>query len=87
MRPSSFAVVAACVVLPAACNKKQEAKPVEKKAVTEVQVAPKQEVPQKQLPALAADPGGATGKPVWQAGFGGPAIDSAKAIVTPPIVW
>jgi hypothetical protein len=80
MRPSSFAVVAACVVLPAACNKKQEAKPVEKKAVTEVQVAPKQEVPQKQLPALAADPGGATGKPVWQAGFGGPAIDSAKAI-------
>src|SRR6185369_17757142 len=28
----------------------------------------------------AADPGGATGKPVWQAGFGGPGIDSPRAI-------
>ncbi len=84
MRPSSFAVIAACVVLPAACNKKEQAKPAETKTVSEVQVAPKKDVSTKPLPPLAADPGGATGTPIWQFGFGGPAIDSAKAIAVGP---
>src|SRR5688572_29104148 len=80
MRPSSFVVVGAVagLVLPA-CGKKEDKK-VEVKAETTVAVVPKKEVPTKQLPPLAADPGGATGKPVWQAGFGGLGIDSPRAI-------
>ena len=80
MRPSSFVVLAACVALPAACSKGKEKAKEETKAQTEVAVAPKKAVPNKELPPLVADPGGATGKPVWQAGFGGLGIDSPRAI-------
>jgi hypothetical protein len=79
MRPQSLVVVAA-LVLPA-CGKKEETKKTEEpKAETSVSVAPKKAVEQKALPPLTTDPGGATGKPLWQAGFGGLAIDSPKAI-------
>ncbi len=78
MRPSSLAVVAAALVLPA-CGKKEEKKP-ETKAETAIAVAPKKAVETKQLPPLQPDPGGATGRPVWQLGFGGLAIDAPRAI-------
>ena len=78
MRPASFAV-AACLVLPA-CSKKEEKKKIETPTETTVAVAPKKPVPTAELPPLAADPGGATGKPLWQTGFGGLAIDSPRGI-------
>ncbi len=78
MRPSSLAVVAAALVLPA-CGKKEEKKP-ETTAETAIAVAPKKAVETKQLPPLQPDPGGATGRPVWQLGFGGLAIDAPRAI-------
>jgi hypothetical protein len=80
MRPSSLVVFTACVVLPAACSKGEKKVQQDTKAETAVTVAPKKEVSTKQLPPLAADPGGATGKPVWQAGFGGLGIDSPRGI-------
>src|SRR5688572_22678673 len=79
MRLRSIAVAAVCVVLPA-CGKQEEAKKTETKTETTVAVAPKKPVPTQALPPLAADPGGATGKPLWQAGFGGLGIDSPKGI-------
>jgi hypothetical protein len=42
----------------------------------------KQEVSKQPLPALATDTGGATGKPVWQYGFGGYGIDVPRAVTT-----
>ncbi|HEY5952129.1 MAG TPA: SBBP repeat-containing protein [Kofleriaceae bacterium] len=80
MRPSALCVVAACAVLPAACSKPEKKAKPEDKAETAVTVAPKKAVPTTALPPLAADPGGATGKPVWQAGFGGLGIDSPRGI-------
>ncbi|HEY5922842.1 MAG TPA: hypothetical protein VIV11_14285 [Kofleriaceae bacterium] len=80
MRSSAFVAAVACVVLPAACGKKNEAKKEEMKAETSVAVAPKKIVEAKQLPPLAADPGGATGKPGWQSAFGGFGIDSPRGI-------
>jgi hypothetical protein len=77
---SSWLVVAACVALPAACSKPEKKAKEETKAETAVNVAPKKAVPTAALPPLAADPGGATGKPTWQAGFGGLAIDSPRGI-------
>jgi len=49
-----------------------------------VEVAPKKPVPATTLPPLAADPGGATGKPMWQAAFGGLGIDSTRGVATGP---
>jgi len=74
----SFVVLVAFACL-GACSKK-EAKQQEAPAVTSVNVTPKKVVENKALPPLAADPGGATGKPAWQAAFGGLGIDSSKAI-------
>jgi hypothetical protein len=82
MRSSWCVVAAACVVLPAACSKPEKKAKQETKAETAVNVAPKKAVPTNALPPLAADPGGATGKPVWQVGFGGLAIDSPRGIAT-----
>jgi hypothetical protein len=79
--PSLVAI--ACAVLPAACGKPEQKK-VQTKTETTVAVAPKKEVPAKALPPLAADPGGATGNPVWQTGFGGLAIDSPRGIAVGP---
>src|SRR5262245_37205702 len=80
MRPSSLVVVTVCAVLPAACGKPEKKGKQETKTETTVAVAPKKVVENKALPALAADPGGATGKPVWQTGFGGLGIDSPRGI-------
>lgn len=80
MRPSSLALAFAALV-PFGCSKKEETKKTE--AVpppTTVQVAPKKAVPTSQLPALAADPGGATGKPMWQVALGGLGIDSTRGV-------
>lgn len=82
MRPSVL-VAAVALVLPA-CGKKAEQKKVEPEPETSVAIAPKKVVATKELPPLAADPGGATGKPVWQAGFGGLGIDSPRAIAVGP---
>ncbi len=83
MRPFSIALVA--VGLVSGCdggkkNKKAEEAPKQ----TSVELAPKKQVPTTQLPPLAADPGGATGKPVWQAGFGGLGIDSTRGVAVTP---
>ncbi|NVB83825.1 MAG: hypothetical protein HOV81_35955 [Kofleriaceae bacterium] len=85
MRPSTFTSAALAVALVAACGKKEEAKKTDQAPPpTTVEVAPKKPVENKALPPLAADPGGATGKPVWQLGFGGLGIDSAKGIAVSP---
>src|SRR6187200_3332647 len=80
MRSSRLVMALACVALPAACSKPEKKAKDEAKGETAVAVAPKKAVPTTALPPLAADPGGATGKPVWQAGFGGLAIDSPRGI-------
>jgi hypothetical protein len=78
MRSTSLALIALGLF---ACDKnepkKKDTKPVENATVS---VTPKKVVPTKELPPLAADPGGATGKPVWQAAFGGFGIDVPKGI-------
>ena len=78
MRSTSLALIALGLL---ACDmnepKKKDQKPVENATVA---VTPKKVVPTKELPQLAADPGGATGKPVWQAAFGGFGIDVPKGI-------
>lgn len=73
-------VVAAAATFTLVGCKKDKPKAEEAPAETSVNVAPKKVVENKALPPLAADPGGATGKPAWQVGFGGLGIDSAKAI-------
>ncbi len=74
----------AAALLPFGCDsnkpKKKEAPPPN----TTVQIAPKKAVPTNELPPLAADPGGATGKAVWQAGFGGLGIDSTRGVAAGP---
>jgi hypothetical protein len=77
MRSSSFVLAVACVL---ACSKGEKKAKEEPKAETTVSVAPKKAVPTAELPPLAADPGGATGKPVWQSAFGGFGIDSPRGI-------
>jgi len=85
MRPTTLALIAAAA-LPFGCDsgkqqkKKEEAPP----PPTTVQVAPKKQVQTAELPPLAADPGGSTGKPVWQAAFGGLGIDSTRGIAVGP---
>src|SRR3954469_11780457 len=78
MRPVTIVLVSASLF---ACGKeaakKKEDKPVENATVS---VAPKKPVETKALPPLAADPGGATGKPIWQAAFGGFQGASPKGI-------
>lgn len=63
----------------AACSSKKEP-PKQENKVTETVPAPKKPVPTAPLPGLAADPGGATGKPIWQTGFGGLGIDAPRGV-------
>jgi hypothetical protein len=78
MRSSWIVVVAA---LTACSHKKQEPKAkAESNKVVDNTPAPKKPVPTAPLPELAADPGGATGKPIWQAGFGGLGIDAPRGV-------
>src|SRR5512140_1948331 len=80
MRSITFALIAC-----AACSsKKEEAKPETKTPAPERAVEPKKVVEQKALPPLAADPGGATGKPMWSTAFGGLGIDATKGVAVGP---
>jgi hypothetical protein len=53
-----------------------EAKPMEPSPTRPV----KQPVPTQKLPDLVADPGGASGKPVWAAGFGGFGTETPRGV-------
>ena len=66
------------VVVVGACSKSEPAQP-EPKPVENTR-AEKKPVPKTPLPPLAADPGGATGKPMWSAAFGGLGIDAPKGV-------
>src|SRR6185436_10312705 len=86
MRPSSLAL-AACVVLVPVAGCKREAAPERDRAErksTAQRPQKKQPVDKTPLPGLAADRGGATGKPLWATGFGGPGIDSPRAPAVAP---
>jgi hypothetical protein len=77
----SFAIVLLLVV--AACSKSKEPPPASKAAPVENTPpinAIKQPVPTKALPALAADAGSASGKPLWQLGVGGMGIDVPRGV-------
>ncbi len=76
MRSSSLALVLSL----AACSGNKSEKPAEQKPAPPPAPVVKAQVPQTPLPQLAADPGGATGKPIWAAAFGGFGIDAPKAI-------
>jgi hypothetical protein len=81
MRPSSFGLVSACLGLLIGCDSgKKPAKKEEAPKATSVELAPKKQVPKQELPPLAPDPGGATGKPIWQTAFGGFGIDSVRGV-------
>jgi hypothetical protein len=80
-------VSASLVVAVVSCsNKKEEpkAKPADRSKVVETEPAPKKPVPTAPLPELAADPGGATGKPIWQTAFGGLGIDAPRGVAVGP---
>jgi hypothetical protein len=84
MRPSSLALawLASSLIWPlAGCKQDAPPRPAAK-APPRPQV--KQPVDKTPLPALAANPSGATGKPLWGTGFGGLGIDSPRAVVTGP---
>ncbi|HEY1555901.1 MAG TPA: hypothetical protein VGF94_13775 [Kofleriaceae bacterium] len=70
----------ACAVLATACSKSDSSKPTAGSGEVATAPAPKRPVPKTPLPPLAADPGGATGKPMWSAAFGGVGIDATKAV-------
>lgn len=79
MRLASIAIGLGLVT---SCGKQEEA-PKEKASEAKVVEPPpqvKKPVDTKPLPQLAADAGGATGKPLWAAGFGGLGIDSPRDI-------
>ena len=73
-------MVVACLLFAACSSKKNEAPKKQPEKVVEQAPAPKKPVPTTPLPALAADPGGASGKPIWQTGFGGMGIDAPRGV-------
>jgi hypothetical protein len=81
MRLSSIAIA---VSLVAACSTKKKEEPAhtEPKVTDEVKAPPvvKKPAVTKPLPPLAADPGGATGKPLWATSFGGLGIDAPRDV-------
>ena len=60
------------------CSSKKEAAPPPKEAPKVI----KKPVDRAPLPPLAADPGGATGKPIWATGFGGLGLEVVRAVAT-----
>jgi hypothetical protein len=81
MRSSSIVVVA--IVAAVACSQKKKSDLAGNKlapAENAPLVPVKQPVPTTPLPPLAADTGGATGKPMWQFGFGGFGIDVPRGV-------
>lgn len=90
MRPPPFGLTAALISCLASCLaasplagcKHDDAPPPEHKAAPRPAV--KRAVDTTPLPPLAADRGGATGKPLWGLGFGGLGIDSPRAVAAAP---
>src|SRR5689334_17176703 len=80
MRRLAFAACLAATPL-AGCSK--DAPPPERKAPPPRRQV-KKSVDRSPLPGLAADPGGATGKPLWGVGFGGLGIDAPRGIAIGP---
>src|SRR6266567_2890848 len=76
MRPITLTVV----VFAVACSSEKKPDKTETKPAEPVPSVPKKVIDQKPLPPLAADPGGATGKPAWATAFGGLSVDAPKAI-------
>jgi len=83
MRPSSIALIAGLLITPVAGCDKDAPSPAEHKA-TEPRPQIKKPVDKTPLTALARNPAGATGKPLWGIGFGGLGIDSPRAVTTAP---
>src|SRR3569832_2178096 len=73
-----------CSLLALVSCKQAENKPAPSNAPQPVENTPapavKREVAKTPLPALATDTGGATGKPLWQTGFGGFGIDVPRGV-------
>ncbi|HEY4244980.1 MAG TPA: SBBP repeat-containing protein [Kofleriaceae bacterium] len=72
--------ISAAVLLLAACSKDEPKKAAPLPPPPQV----KKPVDKTPLPALSADPGGATGKPLWAIGFGGLGIDSPRDVALAP---
>lgn len=83
MRPSSIAL-AACWFTASLAGCKREPEPAAQRAAVKPRAQVRKPVDKTPLPPLAADPGGATGKPLWATGFGGLGIDSPRAIAVAP---
>jgi hypothetical protein len=75
--------LALSLVAVVACSKHKDDQPVTS-GPQPVENAPikavKHDVSKQPLPALATDTGGATGKPIWQLGFGGDGIDVPRGV-------
>jgi hypothetical protein len=84
MRSSSI-MIAVTLLGASGCSKKEadKAPPADPK-VTEPAPQVKKPVDTKPLPPLVADPGGATGKPLQAASFGGLGIDAARDVALSP---
>jgi Beta-propeller repeat len=82
MRSSSLALAACLLTAPVAGCAKEAAPPAERKVAPKPQI--KKPVDRTPLPPLAAQSAGASGKPVWGAGFGGLGIDSPRDIAIGP---
>jgi hypothetical protein len=79
----SSIVVVLCVLC--ACSQKKKQAPVSTGSESGAPMTPvKREVSTKPLPGLATDTGGATGKPMWQLGFGGFGIDVPRGVAVAP---
>ena len=74
--------VTIALVLLFGCDKNSSAPKPEAKTrdVPAAAPAPKQAVPTTPLPARTADPGDASGKPIWATGFGGLGVDSPRGM-------
>ncbi|HUJ63589.1 MAG TPA: SBBP repeat-containing protein [Kofleriaceae bacterium] len=79
MRPSWLVVAVAL----GSCSKGEEPRKAPPVA-TSVAPAQKLPVPTTPLPALAADPGGATGKALWSTAFGGLGVDGPRGVAVGP---
>lgn len=75
---SSIAFLAVSMLV--SCSKKEGGKTEAKPTTTTPAPQVKKPVDTTPLPPLAADPGGATGKPMWGVGFGGLGIDSPRGV-------
>src|SRR5262249_31951178 len=88
MRPSRAAVIAAIASLSGAslagagCSRETPSEPDRKPPPPHRDVV--RPIDKTPLPPLAANRGGATGKPIWALGFGGLGIDAPRAVAIAP---